>query len=94
MTSRRSYRDALDRDVVIEEFEKARGPQFDPEFVDPGAGCLENACGGAAVIFRLIFQKEGAFVFLELADELGRISCGLFQGHAFFQHDDPNDDGK
>lgn len=34
MTSRRSYRDALPRDVVRREIEEGRGTQFDPEFAD------------------------------------------------------------
>ncbi len=34
MTSKRSYRDSLPLDVVIAEFKKNKGTQFDPEITD------------------------------------------------------------
>jgi len=34
MTSRRSYRAPLDLDIIIEEFEKNKGTQFDPTLTD------------------------------------------------------------
>ena len=34
MSSYRSYRDVLDQDIIIKEFEKGRGTQFDPKYAD------------------------------------------------------------
>lgn len=42
MTSKRSYRDALPREVVIEEFKKCSGTQFDPEIAKIFVALLEN----------------------------------------------------
>ena len=42
MTSKRSYRDALDLNFVKEEFKKCRGTQFDPELIDVFLDILEN----------------------------------------------------
>lgn len=42
MTSKRSYRDALSLDVVISEFERCRGTQFDPELDDVFLDILKN----------------------------------------------------
>lgn len=42
MTSRRSYRNALPLDVVIEEIQKCSGSQFDPKIVDVFLGILKN----------------------------------------------------
>lgn len=42
MTSRRTYRDSLPLDVVISEFEKCRGTQFDPELTDVFLDILKN----------------------------------------------------
>ena len=42
MTSRRTYRDSLPMDVVISEFKKCRGTQFDPELDDVFLDILEN----------------------------------------------------
>ena len=45
MTSRRSYRDCLPLDVVISEFEKNRGTQFDPKLDDVWLDILKNDYG-------------------------------------------------
>jgi len=42
MTSRRTYRDSLPIEVVISEFEKHRGTQFDPELTDAFLDILKN----------------------------------------------------
>lgn len=42
MTSKRSYRDSLPLDVVISEFEKHKGTQFDPEITDVFLDILKN----------------------------------------------------
>ena len=42
MTSKRSYRDALPLDVVIAEFERCKGSQFDPELADVFLNILRN----------------------------------------------------
>ncbi len=42
MTSRRTYRDSLPLDVVISEFEKCKGTQFDPEIADAFLDILRN----------------------------------------------------
>lgn len=42
MTSRRPYRDALSLDIVISEFEKNKGTQFDPEITDVFLDILKN----------------------------------------------------
>lgn len=42
MTSRRTYREALSLDVVISEFEKNKGTQFDPEITDVFLDILKN----------------------------------------------------
>ncbi len=42
MTSRRTYRDSLPMDRVIEEFEDGRGTQFDPELTDVFLDILQN----------------------------------------------------
>lgn len=42
MTSRRSYRDSLPLDVVISEFERCKGTQFDPELTDVFLDILKN----------------------------------------------------
>lgn len=42
MTSKRSYRDALNLDVVISEFEKCRGTQLDPQIDDVFLDILHN----------------------------------------------------
>ena len=42
MTSKRSYRDALPLDVVIAEFERCKGSQFDPELADVFLDILRN----------------------------------------------------
>ena len=42
MTSKRSYRDPLPLDVVISEFERCRGTQFDPELDDLFLDILKN----------------------------------------------------
>lgn len=42
MTSRRTYRDALPLDVVISEFKKCKGTQFDPNLADIFLDILEN----------------------------------------------------
>ena len=42
MTSKRSYRDSLPMDVVISEFERCRGTQFDPELDDLFLDILRN----------------------------------------------------
>lgn len=42
MTSKRSYRDSLPLDIVIEEFKKNRGTQFDPDLDDLFVDILEN----------------------------------------------------
>ncbi len=42
MTSRRSYRDSLSLDKVIEEFKKCKGTQFDPQLTDVFLDILEN----------------------------------------------------
>lgn len=42
MTSRRTYRDALDMKIVIEEIEKNRRIQFDPQIADVFLDILRN----------------------------------------------------
>ena len=42
MTSKRSYRDSLPLDVVISEFKRCRGTQFDPKLDDVFLDILEN----------------------------------------------------
>ena len=42
MTSRRTYRDSLPIEVVIEEFKDCKGTQFDPELTDIFLDILEN----------------------------------------------------
>lgn len=42
MTSRRTYRDSLSIDIVISEFEKYKGTQFDPELTDAFLDILKN----------------------------------------------------
>lgn len=42
MTSKRSYRDSLPLDVVIEEFKKCKGSQFDPKLDDIFLDILQN----------------------------------------------------
>ncbi len=42
MTSKRTYRDALDLKVVIEEIEKCRRAQFDPQIADVFLDILRN----------------------------------------------------
>ena len=42
MTSRRVYRDSLPLDVVISEFEKNKGTQFDPKLDDVFLDILKN----------------------------------------------------
>ena len=42
MTSKRVYRDSLPIDVVIEEFEKNKGTQFDPQIADVFLDILRN----------------------------------------------------
>ena len=42
MTSRRSYRNSMSIDEVIEEFERCKGSQFDPELTDVFLDILRN----------------------------------------------------
>ena len=42
MTSKRTYRDAIPIDVVINEFKSCRGTQFDPQITDVFVDILEN----------------------------------------------------
>ena len=42
MASRRAYRDSLDLDTIISEFERCRGTQFDPELDDIFLDILKN----------------------------------------------------
>ena len=42
MTSRRTYRDSLPLDIVIGEFEKNKGTQFDPNIADTFLNILKN----------------------------------------------------
>jgi putative nucleotidyltransferase with HDIG domain len=42
MTSRRTYRDSLPLDTVINEFEKCKGTQFDPEITEVFLDILRN----------------------------------------------------
>ena len=42
MTSKRSYRDSLPIDVVISEFERCRGTQFDSQLDDVFLDILKN----------------------------------------------------
>ena len=42
MTSRRTYRDALDLDIVKEEIRKCKGSQFDPQIADIFLDIIEN----------------------------------------------------
>ena len=42
MTSKRTYRDALPLDVVIAEFERCKGTQFDPALDDVFLDILKN----------------------------------------------------
>ena len=42
MTSRRSYRDALDLQIVKDEIEKCKGTQFDPKLADVFLDILNN----------------------------------------------------
>lgn len=42
MTSRRTYRDSLPMDVIISEFERCKGTQFDPKLTDVFLDILKN----------------------------------------------------
>lgn len=42
MTSRRTYRDALDLQIVIDEIQKNRRIQFDPQIADVFLDILQN----------------------------------------------------
>lgn len=42
MTSKRTYRDALPIETVIEEFKKCKGTQFDPNIADVFLDILEH----------------------------------------------------
>lgn len=42
MASRRAYRDSLDFNVIISEFERCKGTQFDPELTDIFLDILKN----------------------------------------------------
>ena len=42
MNSRRSYRDSLPMDVIIGEFKRCKGTQFDPEITEAFLDILEN----------------------------------------------------
>ena len=42
MTSRRTYRDSLSMDIVISEFKRCKGTQFDPKLADVFLDILEN----------------------------------------------------
>lgn len=42
MTSKRTYRDSLPIEIVIEEFEKCKGTQFDPELTDIFLDIVKN----------------------------------------------------
>lgn len=42
MASRRAYRDSLDFNVIISEFERCKGTQFDPELADIFLDILKN----------------------------------------------------
>ena len=42
MTSRRSYRNALDLQIVIDEIERCKGTQFDPQLADVFLDILKN----------------------------------------------------
>ena len=42
MNSKRSYREPLPVEVIISEFEKCRGTQFDPEIDDVFLDILKN----------------------------------------------------
>lgn len=42
MTSKRTYRDSLDLEIVIEEIEKNKGKQFDPKIADVFLDILKN----------------------------------------------------
>lgn len=45
MTSKRSYRDSLPLDIVISEFERCKGTQFDPSIADVFLDILKNHYG-------------------------------------------------
>ena len=42
MTSRRTYRDSMPMDIVIEEIRKNKGSQFDPNIADTFLNILSN----------------------------------------------------
>ena len=42
MTSKRTYRDALDLQIVIDEIERCKGIQFDPKIADVFLEILHN----------------------------------------------------
>lgn len=42
MTSRRTYRDSLEMDIVISEFERCKGTQFDPQLADVFLDIVRN----------------------------------------------------
>ena len=42
MTSKRTYRDALSLDIVIDELSKCKGTQFDPSIADVFLNILNN----------------------------------------------------
>ena len=42
MTSKRTYRDALDLQIVIDEIERCKGIQFDPKIADVFLDILRN----------------------------------------------------
>ena len=42
MSSRRTYRDSLDIDIIADEIRKNEGSQFDPEIAEVFLGILKN----------------------------------------------------
>lgn len=45
MSSNRSYRKALDKDIIIEELRRNAGTQFDPELVEPFIEAIQELGG-------------------------------------------------
>ena len=53
MTSRRTYRDSLPLDIVIEEIRKNKGSQFDPNLADTFLNILSNNYNEIATLTKL-----------------------------------------
>ena len=68
MTSKRSYRDSLPLDVVIAEFKKNKGTQFDPEITDVFLDILKNHYD--KIDYSLILNNNLVLLFIAFNQKL------------------------